>query len=359
MATALSARLRSWSRWVGIPYEFAARVRLWCYEQGWFRALRLPRPVISVGNLTVGGTGKTPVVMHLVERLREQGKRVAVLSRGYRRTSQAPQLLVSDGERVLVGPEEAGDEPYLIARRCPGAVVAVGADRYALGQWLLSRLPVDCFLLDDGFQHVQLHRDVNLLLVDATDPAGLQAALPIGRLREPLSAAARATAILITRVRTEQDANQVWRLVEQACDALPPPLLVRFPAEEFRRVGQDEGCPLTTFHGHTAVIFSGIGNAESFHALVSGLGVTVAETLVFPDHVHYTQGMVETIRARARACGTDLLVTTEKDAGKVAPFLNQRDSCWAVRLRTEILKGQDRLEQLLRLDSQGTQAGHA
>lgn len=359
MATEPSRWLRAHLRCFGVPYEFAARVRLWCYERGWFRTQRLPRPVISVGNLTVGGTGKTPVVMHLVERLTAQGQRVAVLSRGYRRRSQAPQLLVSDGQRVLVGPEEAGDEPYLIARRCPHAVVAVGADRYALGQWVLSRLPVDCFLLDDGFQHVQLHRDVNLLLVDATDLAGIQAALPIGRLREPLSAAARATAIVITRVGTEQDADQVWRLVQQACGSLSPPLLVGFPAEEFRRVGGEEQRPLDAFRGRSAVIFSGIGNSESFHALVEGLGVTVVETLAFPDHVHYTDGMVETIRSKAKACGVDLLVTTEKDADKVAPFLGSQDFCWAIRLRTEILRGQDRLEQLLRFDPQATKAGHA
>ncbi|MBI4003295.1 MAG: tetraacyldisaccharide 4'-kinase [Nitrospira defluvii] len=349
METNTSVRLRSWLWWLGAPYELAARVRLWCYERGWSRTQRLPRPVISVGNLTVGGTGKTPVVMHVVERLAAQGKRVAVLSRGYRRRSQARQLLVSDGQRVLVGPEEAGDEPYLIARRCPYAVVAVGADRYALGQWVLSRLPVDCFVLDDGFQHVQLHRDVNLLLVDAADLAGIQAALPIGRLREPLSAAARATAILITRVRNEQDADAVWRRLLQAGGSLPPPLLVGFPAEEFRRVGGEERRPLAAFHGRSAVIFSGIGNAESFHTLVAGLGVTVAETLAFPDHVHYTHVMVETIRAKAKACGADLLVTTEKDADKVAPFLGSHDVCWAIRLRTEILTGHARLEQLLRL----------
>jgi tetraacyldisaccharide 4'-kinase len=258
-----------------------------------------------------------------------------------------------------VGPEEAGDEPYLIARRCPDAVVAVGADRYALGQWLLSFLPVDCFLLDDGFQHVQFHRDVNLLLIDATDLAGLQAALPIGRLREPLSAAVRATALVITRVGTERDADQVWQLIQQSCVSLPPPLLVGFPAEEFRLVGHDESRPLTTFRGRSAVLFSGIGNAESFHTLVSRLGVRVAETLAFPDHVHYSAGMMETIRARAKAHGTDLLVTTEKDADKVAPFLNPHDFCWALRLRTEILRGENCLEQLLQLDSQATKAGHA
>ena len=343
-------RPRSCRWWLGAPYELAARVRLWCYARGWFRKQRLPRPVISVGNLTVGGTGKTPVVMHLVERLTAQGRRVAVLSRGYRRRSQAPQVLVSDGQQVLVGPEEAGDEPYLIACRCPRAVVAVGGDRYALGQWVLSRLPVDCFVLDDGFQHVQLHRDVNLLLVDATDLRGIQAALPAGRLREPLAAAARATAILVTRAGTEQDADAVWSHLIRACGPLPSPALVDFPAEEFRRVGGEGSRPLADFRGRPALLFSGVGNAGSFHALVAGLGVKVVETLAFPDHVHYTEGMVDAIRAKAKASGADLWVTTEKDAGKVARFLGAQDVCWAVRLRTEIWRGQEQVEQLLRLD---------
>jgi tetraacyldisaccharide 4'-kinase len=268
-------------------------------------------------------------------------------------------LLVSDGQQVLVGPDEAGDEPYLMARRCPHAVVAVGADRYALGQWVLNRLPVDCFVLDDGFQHVQLHRDVNLLLVDATDPAGLRAALPAGRLREPLSAAARASAVLLTRVDREQAGDQIWRRLLRACPTLPPPVCVGFPAEDFRRVGRDEQRPLEAFHGRSAVVFSGIGNAGSFHALVAKLGITVIETLAFPDHVHYTHAMMETIRARAAAGSVDLLVTTEKDADKVAPFLNAADDCWAVRLRTQIISGQERLERLLRLDPEGRPASHA
>ncbi len=350
---------QSWLRWVGYPYEVAARLRLWGYARGWFQTHRLPRPVISIGNLTMGGTGKTPVVMYVVDRLIAQGKRVAILSRGYRRRSKAPQLLVSDGQQVLVGPEEAGDEPYLMARRCPHAVVAVGADRYALGQWVLSRLPVDCFVLDDGFQHVQLHRDVDLLLVDATDTAGLRAALPVGRLREPLSAAARASAVLITRVDREEAGEQVWRQLVQACPALPSPVCVGFTAEEFRRIGGDEGRPRDAFRGRSAVIFSGIGNAGSFHAVVAELGITVIETLAFPDHVHYTHAMMETIRARAHAGGVDLLVTTEKDADKVAPFLNADDACWAIRLRTQIISGQERLERLLRLEPESRPASDA
>ena len=359
MTMSWAVRWRSWLRWMGTPYELAARGRLWCYERGWCSTQRLPRPVISVGNLTLGGTGKTPVVIDMVQRLQARGLQVAVLSRGYRRTSRAPLLLVSDGQRLLAGPDEAGDEPYLIARRCPNAIVAVGADRHALGRWVLTRMAVDCFLLDDGFQHVQLHRDVNLLLVDATDLAGLQAAVPIGRLREPLSAALRATAILITRVGSEGDAGHVWNVLQQACGSLPPPLLVAFPADGMHRVGREESRPLSMFRGRSAVVFSGIGNAESFHALVSGLRMTVAETLVFPDHVHYTAGLVKLIRARATTCGADMWVTTEKDADKVAHFLEPHDDCWAVRLKTEILKGEDRLEQLLKLDLPAPKAGDA
>lgn len=355
----MTPMLQSWLRWAGYPYELAARLRLWGYARGWFQTHRLPRPVISVGNLTVGGTGKTPVVMHVVDRLIAQGKCVAILSRGYRRRSKVPQLLVSDGRQVLAGPGEAGDEPYLMARRCPRAIVAVGADRYALGQWVLSRLPVDCFVLDDGFQHVQLHRDVNLLLVDATDTTGLRAAVPVGRLREPLSAAARASAVLITRVDREQGGEQVWRQLVRACPTLSPPIRVGFTAEEFRRVGRDERRPRDAFRGRPAVIFSGIGNAGSFQALVEQLGITVRETLAFPDHVHYTHAMMETIRARAQAGGVDLLMTTEKDADKVTPFLNAQDDCWAIRLRTQIVSGQERLERLLRLDPESRPAGHA
>ncbi|MGH7167361.1 MAG: tetraacyldisaccharide 4'-kinase, partial [Nitrospiraceae bacterium] len=136
------------------PYGLAVRARTALYERGWLARRRLPCRVVSVGNLTVGGTGKTPVVISIAEWLLARGKRVGVLSRGYRRRSRAPQLLVSDGRTILEGPADAGDEPYLIAWRCPGAVVAVGADRYRLGRWVLERFPIDCFVLDDGFQHL-------------------------------------------------------------------------------------------------------------------------------------------------------------------------------------------------------------
>ncbi len=339
----------SWRRWAGAPYEAAARLRAWLYAKGWRARIRLPRPVVSVGNLTVGGTGKTPIVIYLVEQLTAQGKRVAVLSRGYRRRSRAAQLLVSDGRRVLVSPEDAGDEPYLIATRCPGAIVAVGADRVELGQWVLQQAPVDCFVLDDGFQHLRLHRDVDLLLMDASDLAGIQSALPFGRLREPVTAARRADAILITRAGSSAEAEPVWRYLTDCCGPLPQPLLVKFHAESFQRVGGSEVKAVDALNGVPALLFSGVGNAGSFHQLARALGVRVRETMDFRDHAHYTAEVVDRIRQRAKESGADLTVTTEKDAGKVAPFLSPRDAWWAVRLQTEIVEGRERLTQLLRL----------
>lgn len=195
--------------WVAGLYGLIIRCRLWCYRQGWLTTTRLPCRVVSVGNLTVGGTGKTPIVILLTEWLVAKGKRVAILSRGYKRTSTVPYLLVSDGSRILAGPSEAGDEPFLMAQRCPRAVVAVGADRVALGRWVLEQYPVDYIMLDDGFQHRALHRDVDLVLLDATDAAGLDALLPSGRLREPLEALERASAVVITRADSRQDVEAV------------------------------------------------------------------------------------------------------------------------------------------------------
>ncbi len=216
-------KVRWWLLWAAIPYGVVAQLRALLYYWGWFVQRRLPVPVLSVGNLTLGGTGKTPVVILLADWLLAQGRRVAILSRGYRRTSTDPYLLVSNGERLLVGPDEAGDEPFLMAQRCPKAIVAVGADRYELGYWVLDRFPIDCLILDDGFQHLGLYRDVNLLLVDATDADGLAALVPAGRLREPLKAAARATAIVVTRADVPAQVTEVCRRLQAAIGPMPEP----------------------------------------------------------------------------------------------------------------------------------------
>lgn len=332
---------------LALPYGAVSAIRASLYREGWLPTRKLPCRVISVGNLTVGGTGKTPVVIFLTEWLLAQGRRVGVLSRGYRRRSRSSQVLVSDGRSLLAGPAEAGDEPYLIAKRCPTAIVAVGADRYALGRWVLEQHPIDCFVLDDGFQHLALHRDVNLLLIDATDAEGLRAVFPAGRLREPLTAAARATVLLLTRSDEGAGAEEVLQRINRAGGPAEQPIRVSFKPDKLVNVATGKMEEPARFAGTSAVAFSGIARPVSFHSLLERLGLKLAETAVFPDHHEYRPADLEDLRRRARQSGAEMLITTEKDAGKVAPLLRPDDRCWAVRLRTEIVEGQERLECLL------------
>jgi tetraacyldisaccharide 4'-kinase len=328
-------------------YGLLVQLRLWCFRHGWLSSSRLPCPVISVGNLTVGGTGKTPIVILLTEWLKAKGQRVAILSRGYKRTSADRHLLVSDGEKVLVGPSAAGDEPFLMARRCPQVIVAVGGDRAALGRWVLEQFPVDCMILDDGFQHRALHRDVDLVLLDAMDATGIDAMLPAGRLREPLSGLKRATAVLITRAEI-QEGVEALRSRLQAIDLpLEECLEVTFKPESLLSVQVEEKRPLEWCRGKKVWLVSGIGNSESFRRSAALLGVDIRGETVFRDHHQYRADDVGEIRTMAQAAGADIVLTTEKDAAKLPPFLLPVDPWWALRLQPEVVRGEERLRRIV------------
>jgi len=333
--------------WAAFPYGVVARLRALLYSWGWLTERRLPVPVLSVGNLTLGGTGKTPVVILLADWLLAEGKRVAILSRGYRRTSTDPYLIVSNGEHLLVGPDEAGDEPYLMAQRCPKAIVAVGADRYELGYWVLDRFPIDCVVLDDGFQHLRLYRNVNLLLIDATDADGLAAMVPAGRLREPLQAAARATAIVVTRADLPTQVTEVSDRLQGSIGPIPDPIQIVFPAECLVSVVDGTLQTLSWAKGKTALLCSGVGHAGSFRSLVETAGVRILDEVAYVDHHAYTRQDVERLRARARELKAELVVTTEKDACKLTRLLDPVDPWWAVRLTAEVIAGEARLRQLV------------
>jgi len=341
------SQVRWWLFWAGWLYGLAGRIRAMLYRRGWLASRKLPVPVVSVGNLTVGGTGKTPLVIFLAEWLSGQGKRVAILSRGYRRGGAAPRLVVSDGARVLVTPEEAGDEPYLMARRCPGAVVAVGADRYELGRWVLDRFPVDYVLLDDGFQHLAVQREVDLLLIDATDLAGLRAVFPAGRLREPIDAAGRASMIVVTKADRPEQTAAVADLLRPITAGVPVAQAV-FRPDTLVSVTDGSRQSLGWCRGKRAVLCSGIADPASFRALAIRLGMTPVEHVIYRDHHRYMREDVSDVRAKAAAAQADMILTTEKDAGKLALLLAASDdNWWAVRLATDIVAGEQELLKLI------------
>jgi len=202
-------------------YGLAMRARAALYARGLLKQQTLPCRVISVGNLTVGGTGKTPVVIALAAALRGLGRKVGVISRGYRRRSGTSILEISDGRTLRGHPEDSGDEPFLIAQRCPGVPVVVGADRPRVGRHLMDRFGVDTLVLDDGYQHLALRRDVDILVLDAGAPFGNGYLLPRGRLREPLSAMERASAVLVTRASQAQRLDELKAAVRAVAPTVP------------------------------------------------------------------------------------------------------------------------------------------
>ena len=338
-----------WLSWAALPYALGVRLRAYGYQRQWLAQRRLPLPVISVGNLTVGGTGKTPIAIEVTQWLLASGRRVAVLSRGYRRSSRGSMLLVSDGAQIRATQEEAGDEPYLIARRCPRAVVAVGADRYRLGRWVLERAEVDCIVLDDGFQHMGLHRDVNVLLLDATDTDGLNQVLPAGRLREPMSAAKRATAVVITRAEQPTQVEDVMTRLRSAVDRLPLTAQAVFRPAEVVAVTTDARRAREWCRGKRALLVSGVGHPASFRATAEALDLTVLGAVVFPDHHRYGLQEINKLREQAAGLKADVVLTTEKDAGKLQPYLSQQDGerWWAVRLSVDWRAGEADLRKMI------------
>jgi tetraacyldisaccharide 4'-kinase len=291
-------------------WEAVARARNALYDAGRLRPRRLACAVVSVGNLTVGGTGKTPVVSHLAAALRDAGLRVGVVSRGYRGTAERRAALVADGRAILLDARAAGDEPLLIARDNPGVPVAVGADRAAAARLLLEAVPLEVLLLDDGFQHRRLARNLDLLLVDAGDPWGNGRILPRGPLREPLEAVARADAIVLTRSN-----GSVPEAVRAVLERHHPRVPVLHCGLRPRGFVRPDGGTIATasLRGFAAFAFSGIARPERFERDLLALGLRLAGTRRFPDHHRFAPDDPGALAEAARACGAEVLVTTEKD----------------------------------------------
>lgn len=309
----------AWFRWLLWPLELLYRIflrgRATAYRRGWRRTQRLPAKVISVGNLTVGGTGKTPMVMHLAAGLQKRGLRVAILTRGYGRRERMPLVINGQGEVTQYQPELMGDEPILLARRLPEVSIGIGADRLALVRQILEMeapRPPDVFLLDDGFQHLRLARDLDLVLLDATDPFGGDAVLPAGRLREPRSALARADMIVLTRTEDSPPSDELLAEVRRHS---PRATVFRASTKLVGvfEAGTHRAANLFALKQQPALAFCGVGNPEAFGADLRRWDFNLVGTLAFPDHHRYGIDDFKLIVAQADRAGARVLLTTEKD----------------------------------------------
>ena len=293
-------------------YRAGVALRTAAYGHGWFKTRWLNHPVISVGNLTVGGTGKTPFVAFLAELLRKRGWKPVVLTRGYGRISKARILRMEPKPARVADPREVGDEPALLARTVPDVPIVVGADRYRAGLMAEKSFSVDVYILDDGFQHLSLGRDLDIVLVDVTQDTSSDALLPAGRLREPASALKRANFVVLTRAELSHPApwlKKVSRLNPEAKTFHSTTRLCGLvDVESGKAVAHD------VLKARRLLAFCGLGNPRAFFGDLNRWGFAVLDELTFADHHVYSGADMDRLFARARKTGAAALVTSEKDA---------------------------------------------
>jgi tetraacyldisaccharide 4'-kinase len=288
-------------------WEWGAKRR---QRRGGARRCKLGVPVISVGNLTMGGTGKTPFVLRLAELLNLRGHRPGILTRGYGRSSPHEYVTVAPGATVAV--QLSGDEPQIFVRSGV-ASVGIGADRFEAGTRLLRDIGAGVLLLDDGFQHWKLARDMEIVLIDALDPFGGGYVFPLGRLREPVAGLARADAVVITRSGHSDLAAAIEHEVRRWNQRAP---VFRAMVEPHAWVEQSTGRRLSATPNPfaRAGVFCGLGNPESFRRTLQAMGVDVAEWIDFDDHHRYRPQELRHVAHQMASRGATALVTTEKDA---------------------------------------------
>jgi tetraacyldisaccharide 4'-kinase len=326
-------------------YGGVMRLRNAGYAWNLLRTHQLPCRVVCVGNLSVGGTGKTPTVMAFGASLAATGSRACVLLRGYRSGGSGVRV-VSDGAKILLGWREAGDEAVLLARSLPGVPIVVGGDRVAAGRLAIETFRPQIILLDDGFQHRRLHRDADLVVLDATDPFGGEWLLPRGRLREPLSALDRAQAILVTRSDQSADLAGLRRRIGAMAPRLPIGWAVYRPCR-LVELSTQQTRGLEELRGRRLFAVSAIGNPRGFERTLAMTGAQVVGSLAFADHHAFTQEDGARMVREARAASAEWLMTTEKDAVRLETQLPVGLPLLSLGIRLEIAEGAKALEVAL------------
>ncbi|MBC8189886.1 MAG: tetraacyldisaccharide 4'-kinase [Puniceicoccaceae bacterium] len=343
----------------GLSFLFSGIVQLrwYLYEHRILRNKPLGCLVVVVGNLTVGGTGKTPVVEKIARTLTERGRKVAILSRGYKSKkeplpkklwrklthgTEAPPKIVSDGKTVLLDSDVAGDEPYMLARNLPGVVVLCDKNRVKAGSFAIRRFGCDTLILDDGFQYLPLKGRLNLLLVDKTNPFGNQHLLPRGILREPIKHLSRANYIFLTK----SDGIRDDALLEMIRENNPKAEIIEcaHKPQYLQSVNSAERLSLDVLKGARVGAFSGIASPESFENMLRDFGAEIRYNQRFLDHHRFTRYEIERLYRKAGKADLEMIVTTEKDAVRLFEDIQATVPVYYLRLEIDILSGEEDFE---------------
>jgi tetraacyldisaccharide 4'-kinase len=321
---------------LGGLYGVAMKARRSLYRRGLLRVRKLNVPVISVGNLTMGGTGKTPLVAWVADKLAASNLRVCILTRGYGRAHPEERVVVSNGAEILSEAEQAGDEAFLLAESLQSrAAVISDADRGSAALWAIENLRSEVFILDDGFQKLGLARNLDIVTIDATNPWGNRRLLPAGSLREPPRELARADCIVLTRVDESHRIKELEREINELSQRRPV-FRSRMRIRGLRPVNAEGGTVSPEqINPSIAAAFCGIGNPQSFFAQLRGAEYHLGFTQIFRDHHIYTQAEIDRVIRAAIAAGAKVLLTTAKDEVKLRSHRFELP-CYAVDIGIEI-----------------------
>lgn len=313
---------------LSLMYGLVIRIRFFFYSAGIFKINELPCKVISIGNITVGGSGKTPMAIYLADALTKKDKKVVVLSRGYKSKIHGIGI-VSDGKNILLNPDEAGDEPFLIAEKTKNIPVVIGKDRYKAGLFAIDRFQPDIIILDDGFQHIRLKRDKDIVLIDSIRGFGNGHLLPRGILREPIDSLKRADNIFING---DEDEEIIHRI--RAAGAAAPIKSFKYKQSGFINLADKTMIEPDKLKHKNILAFAGIANPISFFKTLEGLDIAIKEKIVFPDHHKYNIKDIEKIKTHASSI--DCFITTEKDGVKIKDLLSGNIIVYALSIDVEI-----------------------
>ena len=347
-------------------YRMAIQFRIWLYDKRFIRNHAIGCQVVSIGNLSCGGTGKTPVVEVFAKSLSRQGRKVAILSRGYRSREQRgvwqklrgrfssrkrevlPPRVVSDGHDLLLQSDAAGDEPYMLASNLHEVAVLVDKDRVNAGLYAIDEYATDTLILDDGFQYLRLKPHVNIVLVDSTSPFGNHHVLPRGILREPVKNIRRADYIFLTKSNGGKHLRHLKTFLRrhnrraEIIECCHKPLYLE------RVFARGERIALDALKTRRVAAISAIARPESFEEFLTGFGAEIVHVARYADHHRYSEQQILDFVKAAKAAGAEMIVTTEKDAVRIPRIVREDILFYFLRVEIDILSGQENFDQCIR-----------